>query len=98
MTDTYDLTMALVRAECCDSRRKPCTYHEGYGDGLETGMAHAETVAPTEAQRVALSDARTAIDRSIPVGMAGSEDIKRALHGVVDALERFVVLTVGADQ
>lgn len=29
-----DLTK-LARVGCCSDRRKPCEYHEGWGDGLD---------------------------------------------------------------
>ena len=34
--DLYDRLLAEARDGCwCGDRRKPCSYHEGYADGLE---------------------------------------------------------------
>lgn len=33
--DMADDLAKLARVGCCSDRRKPCGYHEGYGDGID---------------------------------------------------------------
>lgn len=33
--DMADDLARISRVGCCSDRRKPCEYHEGYGDGIE---------------------------------------------------------------
>ena len=35
MDGLADDLVKLARAGCCADRRKPCEYHEGYGDGMD---------------------------------------------------------------
>ena len=36
----FDVMAMRVRYGCCENRRTPCSYHEGWWDGLEAG-SHA---------------------------------------------------------
>ena len=40
----YDGALATAREGCCQTWPKPCTYHEGYGDGYE--QAVQDSAAP----------------------------------------------------
>ena len=31
----YEEAVALAREGCCDELRKPCVYHDGFGDGYD---------------------------------------------------------------
>lgn len=35
---SYEQTMSDIREGCCGTWPKPCTYHEGFADGLECGL------------------------------------------------------------
>jgi hypothetical protein len=37
---------AAARADCCADWPKPCSYHEGWADGRDVGLAEADKHAP----------------------------------------------------
>ena len=55
----YDASLARVREGCCDTRHKPCIYHEGWGDGYEQGEKDSAAPDLLEAlEEIALSRLR----------------------------------------
>ena len=52
----YDSALATAREGCCQTWPKPCTYHEGYGDGYEQAVQDSAAPDMLAALVAALAD------------------------------------------